>query len=301
MAGSELPATSRPMCENTSSLEGNPHILCSYPRFLTATNSASRAAFRSAPPAAASARCRTRRRRLSTGCLRARAPRPHPPASAHRCASCERRVRAFLHLRIPDREARRALDLRRRRGRERACVLRAYRARRPAGRRWRQRHRDRLVRGGLNLDTPAVEPLVLAAYLRLRVTPSSARMCGFEPCTTAASNLSSSQNAVCPSCSAGTDTNRRSAPPAPAAPAAPAPDPARCAPEPSSASRRPRCTARVSVQARSSGTRIVTAPVPAGSTVSSHRSLRSSRGVRHRCAGYRQRMVAHVLRPPHPR
>ena len=29
MAGSELPATSRPICENTSSPEVNPHILCS--------------------------------------------------------------------------------------------------------------------------------------------------------------------------------------------------------------------------------------------------------------------------------
>ena len=38
------------------------------------------------------------------------------------------------------------------------------------------------------------------------LTPSSARMCLFEPFATAASKLSSSQNAVSPSCSAGTDT-----------------------------------------------------------------------------------------------
>ena len=40
MAGSELPATSRPICENTSSPEVNPPYLvfAIYPRFLTATN-----------------------------------------------------------------------------------------------------------------------------------------------------------------------------------------------------------------------------------------------------------------------
>ena len=45
-------------------------------------------AFRSAPPVVASAGCRPRRGRLSAGCLQARAPRPDPPASAHRCAPC---------------------------------------------------------------------------------------------------------------------------------------------------------------------------------------------------------------------
>ena len=39
------------------------------------------------------------------------------------------------------------------------------------------------------------------------LTPSSARMCLFEPCSTAASKPSSSQNSVSPSCSPGTDTN----------------------------------------------------------------------------------------------
>ena len=46
MAGSELPATSRPICENTSSPEVNPHILRSpFIRGFTATNSGARDAY----------------------------------------------------------------------------------------------------------------------------------------------------------------------------------------------------------------------------------------------------------------
>ena len=62
MAGSELPATSRPICENTSSPEVNPHILCS--PFIRGF---------SQPP--------------TTGRPHATRPRPHRPALTSRCLS----------------------------------------------------------------------------------------------------------------------------------------------------------------------------------------------------------------------
>ena len=99
------------------------------------------------------------------------------------------------------------------------------------------------------------------------VTPSSARMCLFEPFATAALKLSSSQNSVCPSCSAGTDTNAAVSGGGPATVVVIAFESAR----PSAVHSAP-----VSAQLAAAANSTVTAPCPLGSTVTSHRSLRPS-------------------------
>ena len=88
------------------------------------------------------------------------------PAQAHH--KVQLRTCAFLHGGIGHRYPHRTVDPRREGGRVRAPILRAHSTRRPAGRRWRERHRHRLVGGGFDPDPPMVEPPVLLAYPRLR-------------------------------------------------------------------------------------------------------------------------------------